>query len=55
MEDTMTVDDAGLLCVLEPLHQLREASDDARKKSERDRDYVDGKQLTDEELSLIHI
>ncbi|MEM8615484.1 MAG: hypothetical protein AAGF20_00970 [Pseudomonadota bacterium] len=46
MEDVMTVDDAGLSRLVEWFESAEEASDEARRASERDRDYVDGKQLT---------
>ena len=49
----MTVDDAGLSQLVQWFENAEQASDDARKKSERDRDYVDGKQLTDEEMRVL--
>lgn len=49
----MTVDDAGLSQLVQWFENAEEASDDARRKSERDRDYVDGKQLTDEEVRVL--
>ena len=51
----MTVDDAGLSQLVQWFENAEQASDDARKKSERDRDYVDGKQLTDEEMRVLKL
>lgn len=49
-------DAAGLLSVTELVTMFEEAEEatvTARKESERDRDYVDNKQLTDEELTTL--
>lgn len=49
----MQVDDAGLSQLVDWFESAEEASDQARRDSERDRDYVDGKQLTKEELRVL--
>jgi hypothetical protein len=43
--------DATLARMIEWFNAAEESSNDARERSERDRDYYDGKQLTDEEIS----
>ena len=49
----MTNDDAMLSQYVQWFEESEEASADARQKSERDRDYVDGKQLTSTEIATL--
>lgn len=49
----MTNDDAMLSQYVQWFEESEEASADARQKSERDRDYVDGKQLTSKEIATL--
>lgn len=54
MDDSMTtIDDQGLSQLVDWFESAEEASQDAREKSERDRDYVDGKQLTDTQVQTL--
>ena len=54
MENVVTTDeDAKLSQYVQWFEEAEEVSWDARKKSERDRDYVDGKQLTDAEIATL--
>lgn len=51
--DVMTDDDAMLSQYVRWFEEAEETSWDARQKSERDRDYVDGKQLTPKQLATL--
>ena len=53
MDNSMTVDDNGLSRLIDWFEESEEASSDARDKSERDRDYVDGKQLTSAQVETL--
>lgn len=53
MESPLTDDDAKLASLIAKVSESEEATRPAREKSERDRDYSDGKQLTQDEYNAL--